>query len=537
MSKDIVYREDARNKMRDGINKVADAVKVTLGPRGRNVVISKKYGAPEITKDGVTVAKEISLKDKFEDVGAQLCKQVASKTNDVVGDGTTTATVLAQAIVAEGMKYIATGANAVSVKRGIDKATAKVTEYITSVTKQISSADELKHIAIISGNDEELGSLVAEAWNAVGKDGSVTFEPSKKSTSEVQVVDGFQIESGYLSPYFVTDTSKMKVEYDDCLILLWDRRITNPNDLVPILNAIAAAKKPLLIIADDVEAEALAVLALNKMNGVINAVAIKAPGFGERKANLMEDIALLTGGTYFTEQMGKKLESVSITSLGVAKKITVTKDATIIREGAGDKAKIEAHREALKTQFEEAASDWDREKIGERVAKLSEAVAVIKIGATTESELREKLYRYEDANHSAKAALEQGIVDGGGITLYRAKKAIEKLKDADPDAQFGIQIVQKILEVPMKTILENAGFSTEIQNKIFTAVGKGKGYDGRTGSVLSSMFDAGIIDPAKVVKSTIETSASIAGLFLTSEAVIVDEPEDTKQPMSNPYDM
>lgn len=538
-SKEIIYNEDARQRMRAGIDKVANAVKVTLGPRGRNVVMRKNWGAPNVTKDGVTVAKEIVLEDHFEDVGAQLCKQVASRTDDIVGDGTTTATVLTQAMVAEGMKYIATGANAVSVKRGIEKAASKVSEFVETQKKKISydNFEEIKHVATISGNDPEVGKIVAEAFTKVGANGVVTFEEAKSTETTLTVTEGFEFDRGYCSPYFVTDPNKMKCEYEDCLILFWDKRLTNPNEMVPLLNAVAGTAKPLLIVADDVEAEALSLLALNLYKGIIKVVAVKAPGFGERKKNLLSDMALLTGGTFFSEELGKKLEKVSVTELGQAKRIIVTKDSTTIIGGAGDKDKVAEHIETLKKQVQEVESSWDKEKLIERVAKLCGSVAIIRVGAAIESEMKEKKYRYEDAISAAKAALEQGVVPGGGITLYKARKALSKLKTEDADEAFGVSIVIKALEVPMTTILHNAGFSMDVKNKIFSAVDKNKGYDGRNGKVIPDMIKAGIVDPAKVVKSAIEGSASVAGLFLTSEAVIIDTPTEkgANSAPANPY--
>lgn len=536
MSKEIIYNEEARQKMRAGVDKVANAVKVTLGPRGRNVIIKKGYPKPDITKDGVTVAREIVLEDPFEDIGAQLCKQVAMKTNDVVGDGTTTATVLTQAMVNEGMKYVATGANAVSIKRGIDKATEKIVEFIENQKKMIdySSKQEIINVATISGNDSEVGNLVAEAFSAVGPNGIVTFEESKFASTTLETIEGFQFDRGFLSPYFVTNPDKMICEYEDCLILFWGKRINNPHEMLALLNSVAATKKPLLIVADDLETEALATLILNKVQGTLKVVAIKAPGFGERKNNLMEDMALLTGTKYFSDQLGTKLESVLSSELGTAKKVIVTKDSTTIIGGGGDKDAIDKHIAGLKIQIAEAEDKYDKEKLIERIAKLSGSVALLKIGAISETELQEKKYRYEDAISATKAALEQGIVDGGGATLYRARKALTKLKLDDPDEMFGVSIVAKALEMPLTTILDNAGFNKTIRNKIFLSVERNKGYNGKTGKTSDSMISIGIVDPVKVVKSTIQGAASIAGLFLTCEAAIVEKPSDNPAPM-NPY--
>jgi len=533
MSKEIVYNDEARQRMRVGIDKVADAVRVTLGPRGRNVILDKKYYT-DVTKDGVTVAKEITLKDPFENVGAQLCKQVAMKTNDVVGDGTTTATVLAQAMVAEGMRYISTGANAVSVKRGIDRATESVTNFVEGQKRFIdySNQADIQNVASIAGNDEQIGKVVAEAFSTVGQNGVVTFEEGKTTDTVLDIVEGFQFDRGYIAPHFVTDPNKMKVEMENPLILFWDKRLTGPNEMIPILNAVAGANKSLLIIADEVEAEALATLVLNKLKGNISVAAVRAPGFGARKKDLMADMALLTGGTFFDEVMGKKLESVSVTELGAANRVIITKDSTTIIGGKGDKEKIEEHIASLKEQAGNSDSNWDIEKLSERIAKLSGSVAMIRVGAAIEAEMKEKKYRYEDAISATKAALEQGIVSGGGITLYRARKGLNKLKSNDPDELFGISIVKKGLEVPISAILENAGFPTDTKNKIFAAVDRGKGYDGRSGKVIADMFKTGIVDPAKVVKSTIESAAAVAGLFLISEAVIIDTPEET--PTANP---
>lgn len=531
MSKDIIYNESARAKMRAGIEKVAKAVKVTLGPRGRNVVIRKPWGGPDVTKDGVTVAKEIVLKDQAEDLGAQLCKQVASRTNDVVGDGTTTATVLAESMVAEGSKFVANGSNPVLLKKGIDLAVQKAIEALEKEKKVINldSYEDIKHIATISGNDAEVGKVVADAYVGAGENGIVTFEEGKSIETSVDLLEGFHFDRGYMSPYFITDPNKMQCEYEDCFILFWDKTISNPTEIVPLLNTLASQNAPLLIIANDIDTEALSLLVYNKFRGNIRVVAVKGPGFGERKANLMGDMALLTGGTYFSESFGKKLENVSIAECGVAKKVIVTQNSTTIIGGNGDKEKVDEQIRKLKEQVATVESEYDREKLIERVAKLSGAVAVIRIGATVESELKEKKYRYEDSVSATKAALEQGILPGGGTALYRARKALKKLKIDNSDVLFGTQIVLKALEVPVETILENSGFSSDVKNKIFNAIAKGQGYDGVDGAVVKDMYKYGIVDPFKVVIAALESAAAVAGVFLTSEAVIIDTPTETKE--------
>lgn len=539
MSKDIVYSSEARQKVRAGIDKVANAVKVTLGPRGRNVIIKKNWGGPDVTKDGVTVAKEIVLKDYFEDVGAQLCKQVATRSNDLVGDGTTTTTVLLQSLVENGDRLITLGVNPVAVKAGMELAGSMVAIDLNKMIKKVGYSDfkTISSIASISANnDKEVGDMVAKAFTTVGPNGIVTFEDAKSVETTLTITEGFQFDRGFLAPHFVTDVGKMKCEYEDCLVLLWDKRLTNPNEMVSLLNVVAQTQKPLLIVADDVEAEALATLVLNKINGVLKVVAVKCPGFGERKKSLMSDLALLTGGTYFSEELGKRLEKVSITELGTAKKIIVTKDSTIVVGGAGSKEKIQEHLDNLKTQIENADSSFDKEKIIERVAKLSASVALIKVGAPTESALKQKKYRFEDSISATKSALENGYLPGGGIPYFNLKKKLDKSikgskfrKLYDNDFLSGMQLVSLALEVPLKTILNNAGFDEATKSKIFLAVDKGKGFDGKTGRIVSDMVNEGIIDAANASKVALESAISVAGIFLTSEAVIVDEPQENKE--------
>jgi chaperonin GroEL len=538
MSKEIVYNSEARQKVRAGIDKVANAVKVTLGPRGRNVVIKKSWGGPDVTKDGVTVAKEITLKDNFEDVGAQLCKQVATRSNDMVGDGTTTTTVLLQSLVENGEKLITLGVNPVAVKAGMDMAGEMVAADLTKMTKKVSYNDfkTIAAIAAISANnDKEVGDMVAQAFTTVGANGIVTFEDSRTTETTLTITEGFQFDRGFIAPHFVTDVGKMKCEYEDCLVLLWDKRLTNPNEMVSLLNVVAQTQKPLLIVADDVEAEALATLILNKVNGVLKVVAVKCPGFGERKKNLMSDLALLTGGTYFAEELGKRLEKVSITELGTAKKIIVTKDSTIVVGGAGSKEKIEEHLENLKTQVASADSNYDKEKITERIAKLSASVAVIKVGAPTEAVLKQKKYRFEDSISATKSALEIGYLPGGGVPYFNLKKKLDKAtksakfrKQYDSDFLSGMELVSLALEVPLKTILNNAGFDEATKSRIFLAVDKGKGFDGKTGKIVTDMVKEGIIDAANAPKVALESAISVAGVFLTSEAVITEEPTEDK---------
>ncbi len=534
--KEIIYSDRARNEMKAGLDTVANAVKVTLGPRGRNVAIKKPWGGPVVTKDGVTVAREITLSNPFEDLGAQLCKQVASRTNDVAGDGTTTATILAQAMVSEGMRYIANGGNAVAVKRGIDKAVAEVVAYLMTEKKIIKHSDkaEVEFVATISGNDSEVGKTVADAFIKVGENGVVTFEEGKGTTTTLEVVEGLSIDRGYIAPHFITDPGKNKVEYNDPLILFWDKRITSANELIPLLNSVAGIDKPFLIIADDVEGEALGTLVLNKMNGVLKVVAVKAPGFGERRKSLMQDMALVTGGTFFSEEMGTKLETVSITKLGKAKKIIVTKDETTIIDGAGNKEELAKHVSNLKAQIEEVDSKYDKEKISERIAKLSGGVSIIRVGAASDAEMNEKKFRFEDAISATKAALEQGIIIGGGVPLMKASLMLDKLASDDLDEKAGIDIVKRALSVPIMTIASNAGFSGEVVAEKIKESKKGIGFNAKTGQYVD-MMKAGIVDPVKVTKSAIENAASIAGIFLTTEALIVDAPKEEKTAPSNPY--
>ncbi|HMS55029.1 MAG TPA: chaperonin GroEL [Fimbriimonadaceae bacterium] len=525
-AKNLLYDENARRALERGVNKVADAVKVTLGPKGRNVVLDKKWGSPTITKDGVTVAKEIELEDPYENMGAQLCKEVASKTNDVAGDGTTTATVLAQAIVNEGLRYVAAGGNPIAVKRGIDKAVGLVVEQIKKASKPIKDKEQVEFVATIAGNDNEIGKQVAEAMDKVGKDGVITVEESKGRETSLEIVEGMQFDRGYISPYFVTDPERMEAVIENPLILLHEKKISSAQDFLPFLEKAAAARRPLLIIAEDVEADALATLVLNKIRGVLQVAAVKAPGFGDRRKAMLEDIAILTKGQFVSEDLGVKLENVTIDMLGTAKKVVITKEETTIIEGAGSKQDVMGRIALIKSQIEKTDSNYDREKLQERLAKLSGGVAVIKVGASTETELKEKKHRYEDALSATRAAVEEGIVPGGGVTLLAAATALAKT-DATGDELTGINIVRRALEEPIRQIAENAGLEGSV---IVEKVREGKagfGLNAATGEFVD-MVKAGIVDPAKVTRSTITNAASIAGLVLTTEALVVEKPEPKK---------
>lgn len=538
MSKEILYSEDARNRMKNGLDKVANAVKVTLGPRGRNVVLKKSYGTPDVTKDGVTVAREITLKDPYEDAGAQLCREAAI-TADGVGDGTTTATILAQAMVTEGLKYSSSSMNAIEIKKGIDRATDYISNLIKKSSEKVDVTDleALKNIATISGNDTEIGDIVGSAFHQVGENGIVTYEEAKSTKTQIEVTKGFHFDRGYMAPHFITDIKKMACELDDALVLLWDKRITNPHDLVPLLNSVVKASKSLVIISDEIEGEALATLVLNKMNGTLKVVAVRAPGYGERKANIMEDMAIFTGGIYFSEHMGKSLDKVSITDLGSVKKVIVDKDTCTLVGGAGEKEKLDEHVDNLKSQLKESDSQYDREKLSERIGKLLGSVAIIKIGSKIESELKEKKYRYQDAISATKAAIEEGILPGGGTVLYRihANSAkIQKELNCESTAEAaGVHIVLDSLQKPINTILQNGGFQESHRIKILQAVEKGKGYDGRTGEIIASMKTRGIIDPVRVVRSSLESASAVVGIFLTTEAIVIDAPEESNTPAKN----
>ena len=537
-AKKVIYGEEARARLKAGVDKLANAVKVTLGPKGREVIIEKKWGTPLVTKDGVTVAKEIELKDPYENMGAQLVKEVASKTADVAGDGTTTATLLAQAIFTEGLKAIASGANPMDIKRGIDKAVEKVVEEIKAQSIQVSGRKEIEQVATISANnDPEIGKIIADAMEAVGKDGVITVEESKSAQTTLETVQGMQFDRGYLSPYFVTNPDKMEAVLEDPYILIYEKKISNVKDLLPVLEQVVRAGKPILIIAEDVEAEALATLVVNHIKGVIRACAVKAPGFGQRRKDYLQDIAILTGGTAITEELGIKLESVTLDMLGRADKVIVDKDNTTIVGGKGSKENIQARIEQIKKQIVETTSDYDREKLQERLAKLSGGVAIIRVGAATEAELKEKKARVEDAVHATKAAVEEGIVPGGGVALVRASEALEDLKVDNPDQQVGIDIIKKACRMPLRQIAANAGFEGYVVLEKVLQLGKEKGkswgFDASVGEY-KDMIEAGIIDPTKVVRTAIQNAASVAGTMLTAEALVAEIPEEKKEKAPSP---
>ncbi|CAJ0731244.1 MAG: chaperonin GroEL [Ralstonia sp.] len=527
-AKDVKFHDSARVRIVKGVNVLADAVKVTLGPKGRNVVIERSFGAPTITKDGVSVAKEIELKDRFENMGAQMVKQVASKTADIAGDGTTTATVLAQAIVQEGMKHVAAGMNPMDLKRGIDKAVAAVLDELRNLSKPISTNREIAQVGSISANsDEAIGKIIAEAMEKVGKEGVITVEDGKSLDNELDVVEGMQFDRGYVSPYFINDPEKQAAYLDDALILLHDKKISNIRDLLPILEAASKAGKPLLIVAEDVESEALATLVVNAMRGILKVAAVKAPGFGDRRKAMLEDIAVLTGATVISEETGKQLQKATLEDLGRAKRVEVRKDDTIIIDGAGDQASIDARVKSIRVQIDEATSDYDREKLQERVAKLAGGVAVIKVGAATEVEMKEKKDRVDDALHATRAAVEEGIVPGGGVALLRARSAVLNLKGANSDQDAGIRIVQHALEAPLRAIVANAG---EEPSVVIAKVAEGKGnygYNAATGEY-GDLVEAGVVDPTKVTRTALQNAASVAGLILTTDATIAEAPKEDK---------
>lgn len=522
-AKNLLFEENARRALERGVNKVADAVKVTLGPKGRNVVLDKKWGSPTITKDGVTVAKEVELEDPYENMGAQLCKEVASKTNDVAGDGTTTATVLAQAIVNEGLRYVAAGGNPIAVKRGIDKAVAEVISEIKKVAKPIKDKEQVEFVATIAGNDPEIGKQVAEAMDKVGKDGVITVEESKGRETSLEIVEGMQFDRGYISPYFVTDPERMEAVLDNPLILIHEKKISSAQDFLPFLEKASATRRPILVIAEDIEGEALATVVLNKIRGVLQIAAVKAPGFGDRRKAMLEDIAILTKGQFISEDLGTKLDSIAIDMLGTAKKVVITKEDTTIIEGAGSKADVMGRIGQIKAQIESTDSNYDREKLQERLAKLSGGVAVIKVGASTETELKEKKHRYEDALSATRAAVEEGIVPGGGVTLLKASTKLEKL-NLEGDELTGLKIVKRALEAPLRQISENAGLEGSVVVEQVRAAKDGIGLNAATGEMVD-LVKNGIVDPAKVTRSTIQNAASIAGLVLTTETLVVEKPE------------
>ncbi|MCK0141796.1 chaperonin GroEL [Aliiroseovarius sp. F20344] len=524
-AKDVKFDTDARNAMLRGVNILADAVKVTLGPKGRNVVLDKSFGAPRITKDGVSVAKEIELEDKFENMGAQMVKEVASRTNDEAGDGTTTATVLAQAIVREGLKQVAAGLNPMDLKRGIDLATAKVVEGIKASARPVADSDEVAQVGTISANGEaEIGQQIADAMQKVGNEGVITVEENKGLETETTVVEGMQFDRGYLSPYFVTNPDKMIADLDDCLVLLHEKKLSSLQPMVPLLEQVIQSQKPLLIIAEDVEGEALATLVVNKLRGGLKIAAVKAPGFGDRRKAMLQDIAILTGGQVISEDLGMKLESVTMDMLGSAKKIEITKDETTIVDGAGEKAEIEARVTQIRAQAEETTSDYDREKLQERVAKLAGGVAVIRVGGMTEVEVKERKDRVDDALNATRAAVQEGVIVGGGVALVQAGKALEGLEGANSDQNAGIVIVQKAIEAPLRQIAENAGVDgAVVAGKVRESDDTSFGFNAQT-EEYGDMFSFGVIDPAKVARTALEDAASVAGLLITTEAMVADKP-------------
>jgi chaperonin GroEL len=533
MAKQISFGEDSRRSLLAGVNRLADAVKVTLGPKGRNVVIEKKFGSPTITKDGVTVAKEIELEDRLENTGAQMVREVASKTSDTAGDGTTTATVLAQAIFREGVKTVAAGANPMALKRGIDKAVENVVAEIKKLSKPVKG-DSIAQVGTISANgDATIGNLIAEAMDKVGKDGVITVEESRTLETSLEVVEGMQFDRGYLSPYFVTDSERMEAVLDDCMILIHEKKISSMKDLLPLLEQVARQGKPLIIIAEDVEGEALATLVVNKLRGTLQVCAVKAPGFGDRRKAMLEDIAKLTGGKAITEDLGIKLESLQLSDLGRAKKIVVDKDNTTIVEGAGKQSDIDGRIKQIRAQIEDTTSDYDREKLQERLAKLVGGVAVIKVGAATETELKEKKARVEDAMHATKAAVEEGIVPGGGVAFIRAQKALEGFVLENDDENIGVGIVKRALEEPLRQIVANSGQEgAVIVDKVRSNRAASYGYNAETGEY-GDMLAMGVVDPTKVSRSALQNAASIAGLLLTTEALISELPEE-KEAMPMP---
>lgn len=524
MAKDIKFSEDARSKMQAGVDQLADTVKTTIGPKGRNVVIEEGYGAPTITNDGVTIAKSVELEDHFENMGAKLVSEVASKTNDIAGDGTTTATVLTQAIVNEGMKNVTAGANPVGVRRGIEKATEAAVSALHDMSKTVSTKDEVAQIASISAANEEVGSLIADAMDKVGNDGVITIEESKGIDTTLDVVEGMQFDRGYMSQYMVTDENKMEASLDNPYILITDKKIANIQDILPLLQGVVEQGRSLLIIADDITGEALPTLVLNKMRGTFNVVAVKAPGFGDRRKEQLQDIAILTGGTVITDDLGLNLKDATIAQLGQAAKVTVTKDSTTIVEGAGSKEALTERVDLLKKQISETTSDFDREKLQERLAKLAGGVAVINVGAATETELKERKYRIEDALNATRAAVEEGFVAGGGTALVNAIPAVAALSE-EGDVQTGINIVKRALEEPVRQIAENAGVEGSVVVNQLKEQDQGTGYNAATGEWVD-MIDAGIVDPTKVTRSALQNAASVSALLLTTEAVVAEQPHD-----------
>jgi len=527
-AKEVRFHENARVRMVHGLNILADAVKVTLGPKGRNVVLERSFGAPTVTKDGVSVAKEIELKDKFENMGAQMVKEVASKTSDVAGDGTTTATVLAQAIVREGMKYVASGMNPMDLKRGIDKAVVAVVEELKKISKPCSSSKEIAQVGSISANsDADIGKIISEAMEKVGKEGVITVEDGKSLDNELDLVEGMQFDRGYLSPYFINNAEKQLCMLEDPYVLLYDKKISSIRELLPVLEAVAKAGKPLLIIAEEVEGEALATLVVNNIRGILKTVAVKAPGFGDRRKAMLEDMAILTGGTVISEELGLKLENATIKDLGKAKKVEAGKENTIIIDGAGNKKDIEGRVKQIRVQIDEATSDYDKEKLQERVAKLAGGVAVIKVGAATEVEMKEKKARVEDALHATRAAVEEGVVPGGGVAYIRARQALGKIKAANDDQDAGIKIVMRALEEPLRIIVDNAGAEPSVVlNKVLENKGN-YGFNAQTEDY-GDLVQQGVIDPTKVSRTALQNAASVASLMLTTDAMVAELVEEKK---------
>ncbi|HKI61241.1 MAG TPA: chaperonin GroEL [Mariprofundaceae bacterium] len=530
-AKDIQFGEEARAKMMVGVNKLADAVKVTLGPKGRNVVLDKSWGAPSITKDGVSVAKEIELKDKFENMGAQMVKEVASKTADVAGDGTTTATVLAQSIAKEGIKAVAAGMNPMDLKRGIDKAVSIVVEELGKLSKEVQNKEEIAQVGTISANgDNEIGDIISEAMEKVGKEGVITVEEAKGLETELDVVEGMQFDRGYLSPYFVTDTERMEANIESPYILLFEKKISNMRELLPVLESVARSGKPLLIIAEDIEGEALATLVVNKVRGVVNVAAVKAPGFGDRRKAMLEDMAILTGGKVISEELGLKLENVTLEDLGTAANVKITKDTTTIVDGAGEKSAIEGRVAQIRKQTEDTTSDYDKEKLQERLAKLAGGVAVIKVGAATEVAMKEKKDRVDDALHATRAAVEEGIVAGGGVALIRARVALEGLTGTNSDQDRGIAIIRRAVEEPLRQIVTNGGGEASVVvNEVSSNKDASFGYNAST-EEYGNLVKMGVIDPTKVVRSALQYAASVAGLLITTEAMVAEIPQEAPAP-------
>jgi chaperonin GroEL len=527
MAKEIMFREEARRALEKGVNKLADTVKVTLGPKGRNVVLDKKFGSPLITNDGVTIAREIELEDPFENMGAQLVKEVATKTQDVAGDGTTTATLLAQAIIREGIKNVTAGANPMAIKRGIEKAVKVAVDEIKAQARPIETKEAIAQVASISAADEEIGGLIAEAMEKVGKDGVITVEESKGFTTDLNVVEGMQFDRGYISPYMVTDAEKMEAVLDEPFILMTDRKIGNIHDILPVLEKVVQSGKPLLLVAEDVEGEALATLVVNKLRGTFNCVAVKAPGFGDRRKAMLQDLAILTGGQVVSEDLGIDMKNIDMSMLGRTRQVIISKEETVVVDGAGDPAEIQKRIGQIRVQIEDTTSEFDKEKLQERLAKLAGGVAVIEVGSATEVEMKEKKLRIEDALSATRAAVEEGIVSGGGTAYINALAALDKIEDAEGDVMTGVNIIRRALEEPVRQIAINAGLEGSVIVERLKTEAPGVGFNAATG-VYVNMIDAGIVDPAKVTRSALQNAASISAMFLTTEAVVTDKPDQNQ---------